>query len=655
MSTAAISVKISGSSSSLKSASNEGANSLSKVGDKAKSVGKLMLGAFGAAGAIEAAKSIGEATEHDEVAQAKLATALKNTGTSYDAQARQIAAVDKAGTKLGYTNAQTKDALAALVTATGSSTKALKLLPLAQNVAAASGKDLSASAIAVAKASEGQTKPLRMLGIDLPVVAGGAAKLVAANKSLKTAQDALTIAHQNYTAAMNKGDAIIAHVNTLNLHGKALIEAKSKAEDQAATLQEAAGDKVTAAQKRVAAAQANVNSVAKSGDQIIGALGKKLGGQAAAQAETFGGKVKALKANLTNIEASVGEALIPRIEQLSSVVLAVVGWFQKGSTAAKAVEVGLGLLTAALIVNKVATIATAAWNATWAAGEAVVTAATGAATAAQWLFNAAMSANPIALVIIGIVALGAAVFEAYQHFGPFRTAVDAVWQALQTGYKWVKANWPLLLAILLGPIALATLAITKNWSTIKNGAEDAFNTVVGFVKGLPGRLLGYAATIGGAGLKLGAALLGGLVSGVEGVLNKVGDIGKAIANGAIRFVNIMLSDVRGGIRDLANVLADINIPGAGRAFDAASSALNGVANHIPNIPSFDTGGIVPGRTGAPMLAVVHGGENVQTPAQQAGGGGNMTVYMTFTNATLDPMAVTTALKTAARRNGWNFI
>jgi hypothetical protein len=34
---------------------------------------------------------------------------------------------------------------------------------------------------------------------------------------------------------------------------------------------------------------------------------------------------------------------------------------------------------------------------------------------------------------------------------------------------------------------------------------------------------------------------------------------------------------------------------------------------------FDRGGMVPGPIGAPRLAVVHGGEEVRTPAQQASG------------------------------------
>lgn len=40
-----------------------------------------------------------------------------------------------------------------------------------------------------------------------------------------------------------------------------------------------------------------------------------------------------------------------------------------------------------------------------------------------------------------------------------------------------------------------------------------------------------------------------------------------------------------------------------------------------NLQGFQSGGMVPGPTGAPQLAVVHGGERVLTPEQQKGGGG----------------------------------
>lgn len=61
----------------------------------------------------------------------------------------------------------------------------------------------------------------------------------------------------------------------------------------------------------------------------------------------------------------------------------------------------------------------------WTAVQNAQKLATVASTAAQWLFNAAMSANPIGLVILLIAGLIAGVVLAYQNIGWFKDAVNA--------------------------------------------------------------------------------------------------------------------------------------------------------------------------------------------------------------------------------------
>lgn len=82
--------------------------------------------------------------------------------------------------------------------------------------------------------------------------------------------------------------------------------------------------------------------------------------------------------------------------------------------------------------------------------------------------------------------------------GPIGLAVLAIvknWEtikeAIATAIEWVKTNWPLILAIITGPIGLAVLAIVKNWDTIKEAFAKAlewiknlWNSVIEFFKGL---------------------------------------------------------------------------------------------------------------------------------------------------------------------------
>jgi hypothetical protein len=57
------------------------------------------------------------------------------------------------------------------------------------------------------------------------------------------------------------------------------------------------------------------------------------------------------------------------------------------------------------------------------------------------------------------------------------TVFEAVRNAIATAFNWVRQNWPLLLAILTGPIGLAVLAIITHWQTIKDGISSLKNWI----------------------------------------------------------------------------------------------------------------------------------------------------------------------------------
>ncbi len=137
-------------------------------------------------------------------------------------------------------------------------------------------------------------------------------------------------------------------------------------------------------------------------------------------------------------------------------------------------------------------------------------AASKVAAAAQWLWNVAMDANPIGLVVIAIAALVGAIIYAYTHFKWFRDFVQAVWRdirawtadawhfilgAVRAAWDWIKQNWPLLLGIITGPIGLAAALIFKYWDKItaaakflwgalKTGFDDVWGAVKDGVKAL---------------------------------------------------------------------------------------------------------------------------------------------------------------------------
>lgn len=133
-----------------------------------------------------------------------------------------------------------------------------------------------------------------------------------------------------------------------------------------------------------------------------------------------------------------------------------------------AIGVWLGVMKLARITVIAITIATKAWM------------------VAQWLMNAAMSANPIGLIIVGLVALGAGLVLLWKKSSTFRDIVTGAWTKIKGAFvavwDWVKKNWPLLLAILTGPFAPAVIAITKNWDKIKGAATAVKDWFVGAFK-----------------------------------------------------------------------------------------------------------------------------------------------------------------------------
>lgn len=91
----------------------------------------------------------------------------------------------------------------------------------------------------------------------------------------------------------------------------------------------------------------------------------------------------------------------------------------------------LGLLAGVVAVGTIAFNAHAIAIGAVAAIQGVVTIATKAWTAAQWLLNAALNANPIGIVITAIAALVAAVAYCWNKFAGFRAFILTMWDTLK--------------------------------------------------------------------------------------------------------------------------------------------------------------------------------------------------------------------------------
>lgn len=196
------------------------------------------------------------------------------------------------------------------------------------------------------------------------------------------------------------------------------------------------------------------------------------------------------------VKVQIGSALLPVMASFASVLQKVVsflGPLLKNSTALTTVIV---LLTTAFIAYKTGVViaTVASWN---------LGLATKALAAGQWLLNAALSANPIGLIIIALVALAAGFYVAYKKVDWFRNAVNAAFQWLVTAarnvFGWIKSHWPLLVSILGGPFGLAFVLIAKNFDKIKSGVSSVWN----WVKSTFGKIKGFIKGVFGGGFVSG--------------------------------------------------------------------------------------------------------------------------------------------------------
>lgn len=213
-------------------------------------------------------------------------------------------------------------------------------------------------------------------------------------------------------------------------------------------------------------------------------------------------QMERLKVGLENLGISIGNILLPWLNRAVAVGQKVSGWLNGMSDGQRKVIVGLGLFLAAL---GPALIVTGKFvSALGAAGQSLKLAAAAAkiSAAAQWLWNAALAANPLVLIIAGLVALGAALFVAYKKSETFRAIVDAAMSAVAdafgwvvdkgkalTGFftktlpdaakaalSWVKSNWPAIATIISGPFAPLVALATDAWG-IRSGLVKAFTTI----------------------------------------------------------------------------------------------------------------------------------------------------------------------------------
>lgn len=183
-----------------------------------------------------------------------------------------------------------------------------------------------------------------------------------------------------------------------------------------------------------------------SAEEAMAALNKRFGGAAADAANTTAGQFKRASLAFSETKESIGAALIPVLEKMLPYLTKFATWASENPTLIAAVAAAFGVLAVSILA-----------------------------------VNAAMALNPVSLIVIGIVALIAALAVAYKKFESFRNIVDAVFGAI----KWWINNVSIpLFNTLVDVFKTVFNSIAKVWN---NTFGKLSFKVPGWVPGIGGK------------------------------------------------------------------------------------------------------------------------------------------------------------------------
>lgn len=482
--------------------------SMARIGAGAKSAGDKMA-ALGSSMTrnltlpiAAAGVALYKATENaakDEQAQVVLAKALKNTtGATNDQIASVETWITKQGELLGVTDDQLRPAMATLVGATKDITKAQTLASLAMDIAAAKGVDVETASKAVAKAYAGQTTALARLvpGIDATAlktkdfgaISASVAKIVGGQAA--TAAGTMAGQMQRNKVAMDESIESLGYAFMPIMQDFSTI----LRENIVPAIQSVASwfSSLDANTKRNIV---NFGLLLAAAGPIVSVLGGVFRGVSSVANGMIGlyngtsaaiGGLRNLWTGLTNAQAGASAFATPMMQLGGHLRNAATATWQ--FVTATSASIGAGIkasatwvaTTAAMVAHKVATMAG--------------TIATGIATAAQWLWNVAMTANPIGIVVVAIAALIAIIVV-------LATNVKGIGQFF--GQAWEKIS------------SAVTTGIDKVKSFlsgfVSTMATLASNIVDGFLKGLAD-----------FGKKAWDAITSPITGAIDGVKNMLG-------------------------------------------------------------------------------------------------------------------------------------
>lgn len=276
-------------------------------------------------------------------------------------------------------------------------------------------------------------------------------------------------------------------------------------------------------------------------------MDKKVHGASKA-VEEHGGKMEAMGEKADGSETALigvhdiidGTATIMQGPGKAGMSAYIQGWADLAGGVAPLILM-LAQTNLAMIKNGITAAATAVWT-------GILKVGTLAWAGAQWVLNAAMTANPIGLIIVGIILLIGIIVLIATKTTWFQTIWKAVWGFIKSAAKAV-ADW--FTGPFVGFFVSAWDKLKSGVSAIKNFYVNGFKAIVSFVSGVPGKIFGFFSSLPGRFRSIGTAIINGIINGIKSMVGHLASVAanaaKSALNAAKKFLHI--SSPSGVFRD----------------------------------------------------------------------------------------------------------
>jgi len=331
----------------------------------------------------------------------------------------------------------------------------------------------------------------------------------------------------------------------------------------------------------------------------------KSAGQFARESDTAAGSAAIASANFEDASAALGQALLPAAAAAAGALASVARWASKNVPLVTALAAGvMTLVTAILIYNAAMKIA----------------------TIVQTAFNVAVSANVVFLIIVGIIALIAAIILLIKNWDKVKAVALAVWSAIRSAVgsavNWLKGKFAGLISAfvsgfnkvkaLAGVVARffksvwqtavqAVMAYFRVYKvlaqtifsairTIVKNAGDVFKDVFRAVKDVVQNVFSTIRDIVRNSADVMKTVIRSVKDVVVAVFGAIRDFIRNAIQAARDAVRSAMDSAKDIIRGVREVLANLVPPGLGSMlaspFNAARGAINGAINAIKSLISW---------------------------------------------------------------------